>query len=72
MNFCKQLLQAAVLSAYASASGFIELKRGDVPNELLEKYDFGIISFHTPSDVKSRETEALLDGAKAYFEEKIK
>ena len=56
--------------AYA-AEGIKDMVTGDDPSEVLEGYDFSVISFYKPSDAASVEVDGFMDGAKAKMDKKI-
>ena len=48
--------------------GIKELKKGDNFKEILGENDFTVVSYYNSSDETSKKIDALLDGAKSYFE----
>jgi len=47
------------------------MKPGDSPEDLMKPYEFSVVSFYNPSDPKSQEVDALLEGAKLHLEKKV-
>ena len=35
---------------------------------MMKKYEWSVVSFYKPSDAKSMEIDALMEGAKLYFD----
>ena len=77
MFFRQSLVQAACFALLAvdnlveaAESAIIDFKEGDDATSLMEKYDYCVVSFYNSEDW-SKETNELMEGAKAHFEEQI-
>ena len=65
------LTQAADASSETTARTIRELKNDDNIKEIATEADFTVVSFYKPSDEKSVEVDAFMEGAQAFFNKKI-